>query len=190
MFGFRIQRTSRCPEFTAVLSISYCVFFNNPPPPPPPPPPHPHEVEGGTLVSHQKVCSVLSFVTNSKIWIFGSFFKFLPFTLSCVHVMWMLIPHPSFYCSNFKFSMMILLDLLNISSGFGPNCNFVFLAFFSTVTFHLFSVVASKIKLIPFYCSHFEWPEIWHADVSWSPWELIRFWSSSVDFPHFGGIFT
>ena len=39
--------------------------------------------------------------------------------------------------------------------------------------------------------SHFEWPEIWHADVFWSPSEeLIRFWSSSVGFPHFGGILT
>ena len=40
----------------------------------------------------QKVCRVLSFVTNSKIWIFGNFFKISPFTLSCVHVMRMLIP--------------------------------------------------------------------------------------------------
>ena len=30
-----------------------------------------------------------------------------------------------------------------------------------------------------------EWAEIWHADVSWPRSELIRFWSSSVDFPHF-----
>ena len=30
-----------------------------------------------------------------------------------------------------------------------------------------------------FYCSQLEWPEI--ADVYWPPWELIRFWSSSVD---------
>ena len=40
----------------------------------------------------QKVCRVLSFVTNSKIWNFGNFFKISPFTLSCVHVMRMLIP--------------------------------------------------------------------------------------------------
>ena len=140
----------------------------------------------------QKVCPVLSFVTNSKILFFGNFFKFSPFTLSCVHVMWMSIPHPGFYCSNFKFSMMRPLGyLLNIYSGFGPNCNFVFLPFFfSIVPFHLVFVVASKIKLIPLYCSHFEWPEILHAGVSWPLWELIRFWSSSVDFPHFGGILT
>ena len=31
-----------------------------------------------------------------------------------------------------------------------------------------------------------EWPEILHADVSWPPSELIRFWSCSVDFPHYG----
>ena len=29
--AFRIQRTSRCPEFTAVLSISYLFFFIIPP---------------------------------------------------------------------------------------------------------------------------------------------------------------
>ena len=67
--------------------------------------------------------------------------------------------------------MMIPLNgLVNTSSEFGQKCNFVFLAFFfSIVPFHLVFVVASKIKLIPhlsFYCSHFEWPEIPHADVS------------------------
>ena len=40
----------------------------------------------------QKVCRVLNFVTNSKIRIFGNFFKISPFTLSLVHVMRMLIP--------------------------------------------------------------------------------------------------
>ena len=58
--------------------------------------------------------------------------------------------------------------------------------FFSIVPFHLVFVVTSKIKLIPVYCSHFEWPEIQHADLSWSSWELIRFWLSTVDFAHFG----
>ena len=28
-----------------------------------------------------------------------------------------------------------------------------------------------------------EWPEPWHADVSWPPSELMKFWSWSVDFP-------
>ena len=49
-------------------------------------------------------------------------------------------------------------------------------------------VVASKITLIPhlgFHCSQFEWP-----DVSWPSWELIRFWSSSVDITSFGSILT
>ena len=27
-----------------------------------------------------------------------------------------------------------------------------------------------------------KWPDIWHADVSWSPSGLIRFWSQFVDF--------
>ena len=36
----------------------------------------------------QRVCCVLSFVTNYIIWIFGNFFKFAH--LTCVHVMWML----------------------------------------------------------------------------------------------------
>ena len=35
-----------------------------------------------------------------------------------------------------------------------------------------------------------EWPEFWHADVSQPPSELIRFWSCSVDFPHFGAPLT
>ena len=30
-----------------------------------------------------------------------------------------------------------------------------------------------------------EWPKMWHADVSLSPTELIKFWSWSVDFPPF-----
>ena len=66
----------------------------------------------------------------------------------------------------------------------------IFGIFFSTVPFHLVFVVTSKIKLIPCYCSHFEWPGIRHAGVSWPSWKVIRFWSSSVDFPHFGGILT
>ena len=36
----------------------------------------------------------------------------------------------------------------------------------------------------------FEWAEMRHADVSWPLWELIWFWSSSVDFPHFVSILT
>ena len=36
---------------------------------------------------------------------------------------------------------------------------------------------------LSFYCSHFEWPEIWHADVFWPPSKLIKFRSWSVDFP-------
>ena len=35
-----------------------------------------------------------------------------------------------------------------------------------------------------------EWPGIWHADVSWLPSELIRFWSQSVDFSHFATTLT
>ena len=31
-----------------------------------------------------------------------------------------------------------------------------------------------------------EYPQISHADVSWPPSELIRFWSCSLDFPHYG----
>ena len=35
-----------------------------------------------------------------------------------------------------------------------------------------------------------EWPDIWHAEVSWPPSELIRFWSRCVDFTHFGATLT
>ena len=33
-----------------------------------------------------------------------------------------------------------------------------------------------------------EWPELWHADVSRPPSELIKFWSWSVDFPFLASI--
>ena len=51
-------------------------------------------------------------------------------------------------------------------------------------------ILGIKDKVDSFFCSHFEWLEIRHADVSWPPWELIRFLPSSVDFPRFGGILT
>ena len=35
-----------------------------------------------------------------------------------------------------------------------------------------------------------EWPQIWHADVSWPSSELISLWPRSVDFSHFGAILT
>ena len=35
-----------------------------------------------------------------------------------------------------------------------------------------------------------EWPNIWHADISWPPLELITFGSWFVRFPHFGTILT
>ena len=34
-----------------------------------------------------------------------------------------------------------------------------------------------------------EWPEIWHAAVSWPPSEQTKFWSQSVDFPIFCPLF-
>ena len=44
---------------------------------------------------------------------------------------------------------MILLDgLLNIISGFGEICNFVFFPFLSVVPFYQVFVVTSKIKMI------------------------------------------
>ena len=53
--------------------------------------------------------------------------------------------------------------LLNNSSSFSQNCNFLFLATFSIVPFHLVFVVVSKIKLIPdlsFNSIYCERPEI------------------------------
>ena len=35
-----------------------------------------------------------------------------------------------------------------------------------------------------------KWPEILHADVSWSPTELIKWWLQFVDFSNFGAILT
>ena len=131
---------------------------------------------------------------------------------------------------------MIPLDgLLNISSGFGQNCKFLFFTIFKNFAFHLVFVVATtqtwvfiavtlnglkfdmlmypdhfradEISVIICWFSSFwhhfdlvkqtkfatsghflgnareEWPELWHADVSWPPSELIKFWSRSVDFP-------
>ena len=34
-----------------------------------------------------------------------------------------------------------------------------------------------------------EWPEIWHADVSWQPPGMLRFWLGSVDICNFCTIF-
>ena len=91
----------------------------------------------------QRVCHLLSFVKNSKIWIFRNFFKFAPLTLPCVYPISMLRVDSStyFYCCNFsKFSKIISLDsLLAMSSGFHQNCNFVFLANFFNCTFLPFS---------------------------------------------------
>ena len=143
--------------------------------------------------------------------------------LYSVHVIWMLklIPDLSFYCSHFQFPMMIPLDgLLNVSSGFGQNCKFLFKK--NNFAFHLvayFSLWHTDIswpssELIKFWSwsvdfpfwHHFdeveqvkfgvsgnflqnaweEWHAIWHVDVSWLPFQLLTFWSWSVDFPHFG----
>ena len=85
---------------------------------------------------------------------------------------------------------MIHLDgLLNINYGFGQNCKFIFFTIFLNSAFHLVFLIATTN--MSFYCSHFECPKIWHADVSWPLQNSrIRFWSSSVDFSHFGVIFT
>ena len=66
--------------------------------------------------------------------------------------MFKFIPDLSFYCSHFKFSMMIPVD------------GVLFFAFFNCA-FHLVFVVATTN--LSFYCSHFEWPAVWHAGVSW-----------------------
>ena len=159
--AFRIQRTSRCQEFTAVLSISYCFLIY----PPPHPTPSPTKLKGvhwfhlvrlsvcgqnrvrcvsstilATSISYLQILST-NFRMCVACWFLWQILKFeflafffliSPFTLSCVHVMRMLIPLIRvFYCSNLKFPMLIPLgDLLNISSEFGPNYNSVFLAFF------------------------------------------------------------
>ena len=108
--AFRIQRASRCPEFTDVLF--HTVFFIIPPL---------HEVAWlGVYWFHRArlpVCgqnrvrcvsftvpaALISYLhilsTNFRCvvqWVswkiskfdFGNFFKFAPFALSCVHVMW------------------------------------------------------------------------------------------------------
>ena len=97
------------------------------------------------------------------------------------------IPDLRFYCSCFKFTMMIPLDgLVNTNSEFGQKIKFSIFDNFFNYAFHKVFVVATTN--LSSYCNHFEWPDFWHAGVSWPPSELIRFWSSSVDFPHFNGI--
>ena len=120
---------------------------------------------------------------------FGDFFIFAPFTLSCVHVTWML----KVDSSSVTLWQQFLIFHVDTSRWFNKHTFRVWsqlqsciFGIFSMVPFHLVFVVTSEIKLIPLYCSHFEWPEIRHADVSWPPWQLIRFWSSSVDFSSFG----
>ena len=149
-----------------------------------------------TYLIHQlnKVCRVLSWWKIPKIWTFNNFFKFVALNLSCFHVIWKLklIPDLNFYYSHFEFSMMIPLDgLIDIRPTWvlclGKMTTVYFWHFFNCA-FHFMFVVATAN--LSFCCSHFEWHEIQHADVTWPPSELIRFWSSSVDFPHFGGILT
>ena len=133
--------------------------------------------------------SCFAFCEKLKNLNFVNFFKFAPFTLSCVHVMWI-----SKVDSLSEFLLQQLLIFYDDTSRWfnkhtlrvWPKLQFCSLGiFFSIVPFNLVCVATSKIKLVPFYCRHFEWPEIRHADVSWPPWELIRYWSSSVDFPNF-----
>ena len=52
--------------------------------------------------------------------------------------------------------------LLNISSEFGQNHNFPFLAIVLYCNLHLVFVVATTNQ--SFYCFYFEWPAIWHDD--------------------------
>ena len=64
----------------------------------------------------------------------------------------------------------------------------------SSVDFPNFGTILKQAKFVT--SGHFlenareEWPELWHADVSWPPSELIKVWSRSVDFPFFGIILT
>ena len=100
---------------------------------------------------------MLCFLKNSKFEFLAFIFWIYNFNFVSCHVMWMLklIPHLSLYCSHFKFSSIIPLD--DISSEFGQNCNFLFLAFFFSIVPFYFVFMAA-LKIIPdlsFYYSHF-----------------------------------
>ena len=73
-----------------------------------------------------------------------------------------LILYVSFYCSHFKFSMLIPLDnLQNESSEFGQNSNFNLWQFFFNCAFYLVFVIALKIITELSFCySNFEWPDM------------------------------
>ena len=110
----------------------------------------------------QKLCRMLRFLKSLKFWqfIWNCNFDFVLCLCNINVDSW-----PKFLLQP-QFSMMIPLDgLLNISSGLGQNCKFLFFTICFHSAFHLVFVVATTN--LSFYCSHFEWPEIWHADVSW-----------------------
>ena len=103
--AFRIQPTSRCPEFTTVLSISYCFYYTT----------RSTKLKGVysfhlALCGQNRVRCVSSTIlaisishlhilsTNfrrcvgwkiPKFEFFANFFQFTPLALSCVDVMWM-----------------------------------------------------------------------------------------------------
>ena len=80
-----------------------------------------------------------------------------------------------FFAATFNFSWWYLLIVyLTKGPGFAKIGN-IFGNFFNCAFHLVFAVATTNLS---FYCSHFECPEIWHADVFWPPSELSRFWSS------------
>ena len=93
--------------------------------------------------------------------------------------------------------MMIPLDgLLNISTyhKLGGLLESLWMAWNLTCWCILTTLRADLIWVILYWFGHFlqdateQWPELWHADVSGVPFQLLTFWSWSVEFPHFGDI--
>ena len=76
------------------------------------------------------------------------------------------------------------------SKVFFESCNetakiWVIICWFSSFWHHFDFVKQAKFATSGYFQENAreEWPELWHADVSWPPSELIKFWSWSVNFP-------
>ena len=143
---------------------------------------------------HFEIWLVFSAVTSSSINTFVSFDSFESLLSVCllVRLSVHLSVHPSIYpslCEDISTPIIMI---------FYPIRGNTYCLWFSNFHSHRsnFKVKQANnfVKWVKFWAisgEHMgEWPEIWHADLSWPSSEMIRLWSWSVDFPHIGCILT
>ena len=114
-----------------------------------------------------------------QYWKFLFFHNFLNFAFHLVFVV---------ATTNLLFIAVTLnglkFDMLMYPDHFRADKIWVIICWFSSFWHHFDLVKQAKFPT----SGHFlekarkEWPELWHADLSWPPSELIKFWSWSVDF--------